>query len=701
MKRSSFRAPVAALATAALTLTALTFVSIAPASAVVQTVPVYQADIRPNENTYPGWHEGYVNATPAYSVDAAGLHIGVGAHSQILNGLSAPRAVSTGELLPLIETMNVAEDATSTGSTTLQVAVNWAAGGWSTLRSEQDNTFITVQATDLWESSKPIGAIAANTPTALSDIVSALEALGSVTVGGFGIQADSTATAIVDSVSWDGTDYVFTAAPTVAACGSIAAGPGATDLNAQGWDFSETRTTGHNDFVPTGLHVYTEAATSTDKAAGYHALSIPLASVGEPQIAITDPSGGQPSIQLGIDLTGDGTWDGYLVNEGDLYGHGMWWTNKTTFGVAPGGGYPSLGTLDQYLAANPRAKVVNFGYSLGSGVFGSAIINSITVGCTSYGFSKVPPTTITACTGPHTQAAVTTNATASTQGWNFSQSRKRGYNALVPGGLSVTTTADDTGLPQDQSKAAGYLPVSIPLKDAGTIGMVLTNATGAEPGLQLGVDLNNDGIEDGLLVSESIYGDNLWASNAIVNHVPAFVGLPTVGGGGGTINGTLNDYLAAYPDAKIMHIGYSMGSGAIGSADITKITVGCTDYTFNESNFTDVPSGALFYTEIQSAALVGITTGYNDGGGLRSYHPTEAITRQAMAAFLYRAAGSPAFVAPTTASFPDVPVGASFFKEIEWMKSVNITTGYGDGTFNPTGSVTRQAMAAFLYRAAH
>ena len=35
---------------------------------------------------------------------------------------------------------------------------------------------------------------------------------------------------------------------------------------------SETRATGHNDFVPDGVRVYTEGTTSTDKAAGYFAV---------------------------------------------------------------------------------------------------------------------------------------------------------------------------------------------------------------------------------------------------------------------------------------------------------------------------------------------------------------------------------------------------------------------------------------------
>src|SRR5665648_934830 len=44
------------------------------------------------------------------------------------------------------------------------------------------------------------------------------------------------------------------------------------------------------------------------------------------------------------------------------------------------------------------------------------------------------------------------------------------------------------------------------------------------------------------------------------------------------------------------------------------------------------------------------------------------------------------------------PVGAPFYTEIEWLAATGITTGYADHTFHPVEDVSRQAMAAFLYR---
>src|SRR5690606_35516477 len=90
----------------------------------------------------------------------------------------------------------------------------------------------------------------------------------------------------------------------------------------------------------------------------------------------------------------------------------------------------------------------------------------------------------------------------------------------------------------------------------------------------------------------------------------------------------------------------------------------------------------------------GIAEGYADG----SFGPTVPVSRQAAAAFLHRAAGSPAFAPPAAPTFADVPSTHAFFTEIEWLAAEGIAEGYADGTFRPTATVSRQATAAFLHR---
>src|SRR5699024_10639875 len=90
----------------------------------------------------------------------------------------------------------------------------------------------------------------------------------------------------------------------------------------------------------------------------------------------------------------------------------------------------------------------------------------------------------------------------------------------------------------------------------------------------------------------------------------------------------------------------------------------------------------------------GITTGYPDG----DFNPRRSITREAMAAFMYRYAGKPSFSAPSRSPFKDLSRADPFYKEITWLADQGITTGYDDGTFRPGNKISREATAAFLYR---
>ena len=117
-------------------------------------------------------------------------------------------------------------------------------------------------------------------------------------------------------------------------------------------------------------------------------------------------------------------------------------------------------------------------------------------------------------------------------------------------------------------------------------------------------------------------------------------------------------------------------------------------------DFPDVPQDHPFRAEIDWLVLSGIASGYADG----TFRPASPVSRQAMAAFLHRMAGSPEHVPPATSPFADVPTSNPFYGPITWLAQQGITTGtpQPDGTvlFRPTEPVSRQAMAAFLHRTA-
>jgi hypothetical protein len=110
-------------------------------------------------------------------------------------------------------------------------------------------------------------------------------------------------------------------------------------------------------------------------------------------------------------------------------------------------------------------------------------------------------------------------------------------------------------------------------------------------------------------------------------------------------------------------------------------------------HFTDVPPSQPLFYEIECASELGVAGGFPDS----TFRPTRPVDRQAMAAFLHRIAGAPAFT-PTTPTFSDVPADHPFFDEIEWAAAHGIAEGHPDGTYRPTDGVTRQEAAAFFFR---
>lgn len=114
------------------------------------------------------------------------------------------------------------------------------------------------------------------------------------------------------------------------------------------------------------------------------------------------------------------------------------------------------------------------------------------------------------------------------------------------------------------------------------------------------------------------------------------------------------------------------------------------------ATFSDVPTTAMFYSEIMWATDKGIITGYSDG----TFRPFGNTDRATMAYTLYRLSNSPIYTAPTRSYFPDVATTHRYYKQICWMVDAGITYGWPDGTYRPNDAVTRDAMASFFYRTA-
>lgn len=128
-----------------------------------------------------------------------------------------------------------------------------------------------------------------------------------------------------------------------------------------------------------------------------------------------------------------------------------------------------------------------------------------------------------------------------------------------------------------------------------------------------------------------------------------------------------------------------------------------TTYTF-ENVTEDHEIRALFlpYTDMSAEswyapdAAVLFDRGVMLGVSGTEFGPEEAVSRGMAASMLWRMEGSPE--PQGSAGFADVQSGAYYEKAIDWAAENEIAGGYGDKKFGPEDPVTREQLAAMLYR---
>ncbi|MFW7400395.1 MAG: S-layer homology domain-containing protein [Rothia mucilaginosa] len=82
-------------------------------------------------------------------------------------------------------------------------------------------------------------------------------------------------------------------------------------------------------------------------------------------------------------------------------------------------------------------------------------------------------------------------------------------------------------------------------------------------------------------------------------------------------------------------------------------------------------------------------------------HSSATVTRGQLVRMLYRMAGSPTVKdLPKTSPYKDVATTNPDYPAYIWAADAGITSGWDDGLFHPDEYATRHTLAAFLYRAA-
>ena len=111
-----------------------------------------------------------------------------------------------------------------------------------------------------------------------------------------------------------------------------------------------------------------------------------------------------------------------------------------------------------------------------------------------------------------------------------------------------------------------------------------------------------------------------------------------------------------------------------------------------DTGFSDVDADDWF----ADSAVYVRDNGIMNGTSATTFNPDGTTSRGQITAILYRAAGSPAV--SDAVDFPDVAPGAYYADAAVWAAANGVVTGYADGTFRPNDPITRQQMAAILWR---
>ena len=118
----------------------------------------------------------------------------------------------------------------------------------------------------------------------------------------------------------------------------------------------------------------------------------------------------------------------------------------------------------------------------------------------------------------------------------------------------------------------------------------------------------------------------------------------------------------------------------------------------HSDHFTDVTEkdvGRWAANAVDFAQHFSLVSGVSTG----RFGPNQSMTRAQLVTILYRAAGSPQMT--VTTNFEDLDVGAYYYGAVVWATVKGVVDGTSDTTFSPDKKVTREQIAAILYRYAN
>jgi hypothetical protein len=452
------------------------------------------------------------------------------------------------------------------------------------------------------------------------------------------------------------------------------------------------------------------------------------------QVVSSEPGKVFYQIPLRLDSNGDGVWtvgEEWATLRAPASDPTLWTTSRNIAGYSA----HASASLAQWEAAfDGNAFPIGAGFLVDKTASGDVVVSSFTAdGVTTRFYAENGATPGAPADEYVTDADIRPNE-ASYPGWHESvepgEEGTRGTFETVPGEDGATLGLQVTGKSQ---LINGFAPEEFQQNAAGFAAAMTVDV--AEGGAPVFTQVPVFYYPEGQLFGE---GDaprftTLRApvtGNAAIGAAGWVSSANIVDGNGGVLvprntASSLDDIVAALGQHDVLAYGFTVdGVGAV--ATVKTVTFNGKTTSFAKAadpvdpedpkdpegpgssvEFADVTKDTKFSKEITWMAERGLSTGIKktdaDGNVYHDYEPKTAVTREAMAAFLYRLDNPKGYTAPAVSPFADVKPGDKFYKQIAWMYDEKLSTGIkqasGKPNFAPKAKITREAMAAFMNRA--
>ena len=132
--------------------------------------------------------------------------------------------------------------------------------------------------------------------------------------------------------------------------------------------------------------------------------------------------------------------------------------------------------------------------------------------------------------------------------------------------------------------------------------------------------------------------------------------------------------------------------GVLLTASILSAGISVAAAADSDTGFTDVPAGAWYADAVEYVR----DNGLMNGTTATTFDPDGTMTRAMLAQTLYRAAGNPGVSGSD--SFTDTADGTWYADAVLWASQQGVVSGYGNGLFGVDDPVSREQIAAILWR---